>query len=523
MAVARAAELYRAGRFGEAVEEQRRVLAADPGGTEAFLRLAEALLHEGRFAAAEVAAGAVLAAADFAANGGLAVAHAVRGAALEARGQGGDALAAYREAIRLQPRLLAAHVGCGRVLQLEGKSEAAVEAFRAAVALAPEEAELRAVLGIALTTCGRSAEAMAAFDAALARDPDCVTAHVNASGLRTFAADSPDIARMERLIEDPGRSEADRLRLRFALAKAWTDAGDSERAFAHLAEGNRMKRATFEYDIAAAVRHMEEIAAAFTPATMARLAGGGSDSALPVFVVGMPRSGSTLVEQILASHPQIAAAGEIAALKEILRRLRRGGEAVRFPDVVADMAKADFGTIAALYLRLVAPMAEGRARLVDKMLDNFLLAGLIHLCFPNARIVHCRRDPVDTCFSCYSLLFGPHQPFAYELGELGRYWRAYDALMAHWRTVLPPDRLIEVRYEKVVDDLDGEARRLVAFCGLPWDDACLDFHKTQRVVTSASALQVRQPIFRSGLGRWRPFARHLGPLLEALGEGAEDR
>jgi hypothetical protein len=238
--------------------------------------------------------------------------------------------------------------------------------------------------------------------------------------------------------------------------------------------------------------------------------------------VGMPRSGSTLIEQVLASHPRVIGGGERPDFGAALRGARRREGALRDSDAfIAALSEPVLKRLAAAYLdRLVSAAAGTKAnplRITDKMLDNFRHLGLIHLALPNARIIHTRRDPVDTCLSCYSKLFAAPHPYSYDLGTLGRYWRAYDRLMAHWRAVLPPGVMLEVQYEQVVADFETEARRVIAHCGLDWDDACLDFYRTERPVRTASIVQVRQPIYRSSVGRWRPDAATLRPLLEGLG------
>jgi hypothetical protein len=219
-----------------------------------------------------------------------------------------------------------------------------------------------------------------------------------------------------------------------------------------------------------------------------------------------------LVEQILASHPDVWGAGELMTINHLVDDLPPPG----YPRIMATIDADRVRKLGEAYLAAVLPMAHGRKRLVDKMPGNFVNAGLIALALPGARIIHCQRDPVDTCLSCYSLDFTGAQPFCYDQAELGRYWRAYDRLMAHWRTVLPPDRFIEVRYEQVVADLETQARRLVDFVALPWDDACLSFHKTDRVVRTASLNQVRKPIYKQSVRRWTRHARNLRPLLKAL-------
>jgi hypothetical protein len=244
----------------------------------------------------------------------------------------------------------------------------------------------------------------------------------------------------------------------------------------------------------------------------------GEQSRLPIFVIGMPRSGTTLIEQILASHPQVFGAGELALFDQAAGALRDSlpGQPP-YPDMAEAMSGEDFGKVGAIYLERLTQLAPDAHRIVDKMPGNFLLAGLIHLALPNATIIHAVRDPVDTCVSCYSLLFND-QKYSYDLSELGRYYWHYQSLMAHWHGVLPPGRILDVRYEELIGDLEGVARRIVAQCGLPWDERCLDFHRTSRMVNTPSATQVRKPIYRSSIGRWRRYKALLSPLLAELGK-----
>jgi Sulfotransferase family len=288
------------------------------------------------------------------------------------------------------------------------------------------------------------------------------------------------------------------LYIHFALAKALDDLKNYGRAFEHLRQGNALKRERIHYDEAGALQLFERISTTFDRALFDRFQGQGDPSSVPVFVLGMPRSGSTLIQQILASHPQIHAAGELTILE-------------RSPmDVTA------FRQLGQSYLSQLPKVPDEKIRIVDKLPGNFLRIGLIHLMFPNARIIHSMRDPMDTCLSCYSKLFNVGLPFTYDLAELGRYYRAYSELMAHWRSVLPPGAMLEVSYEDVVDDLEGQARRLIDYCGLPWDRRCIDFHRSGHPVRTASAVQVRQPLFRGSVHRWRHYEAGLAPLLNEL-------
>jgi hypothetical protein len=251
---------------------------------------------------------------------------------------------------------------------------------------------------------------------------------------------------------------------------------------------------------------------------MGRYGGHGDPSPVPVFVFGMPRSGTTLVEQILASHPQVFGAGETDDFARSAAGLgERTDNLALTPEAVSSIPGERLRDLGARYVERVARTAPAAARITDKTLENFRFVGLIHLALPNAKIIHVRRHPLDTCLSCFSKLFQGHLPYTYDLAELGRYYRLYEGLMAHWRRVTPPGVMLEVRYEDVVADLEGQARRILAHCGLDWDARCLDFHLTQRSVRTASATQVRQPIYDHSIGRWRAYASFLEPLIVELG------
>jgi hypothetical protein len=319
----------------------------------------------------------------------------------------------------------------------------------------------------------------------------------------------------------------DRIFLHFALGQALADGGEHARSFDHLLAGNALQRRRVAYDEAATLDVLDRIRAVFTPALMRSRQVGGDPSATPVFIVGMPRSGSTLIEQILASHPGVFGVGERTVFPQALANLvvRNAGAASDLAAIAALPAE-QFALLGADYLRRLHDAAGGDAarraqpyqRITDKYLANFAYLGLIHMALPNVRFIHSRRAPVETCLSCFSRLFDD-VPFSYDLGELGRYWRAYDALMAHWARVLPPGVMLEVRYEDVVADVEGQARRMLAHCGLEWDRACLSFHATKRLVLTESAVQVRRPIYRTSMQRWRPRPDLLRPLLEGLGVG----
>ena len=359
---------------------------------------------------------------------------------------------------------------------------------------------------------------MAHYGQAIAISPDYAEAHLNRSDIKRFQAGDADLATLQALAGSADSSNDKAHYIHFALAKALDDAGDYARAFEHLLKGNALKRRQISYDETGALELLHRIRTVFDSRLLDRFQGAGHPSPVPVFVLGMPRSGSSLIEQILAGHPQIQGAGELT----ILEKMEAGGlyepETLPYPQCISALDAEAFEQIGRSYLSRLPKIEDGKIRMVDKLPGNFLRIGLIRLILPNAKIIHTTRHPIDTCVSCYSKLFTNGLPFTYDLAELGRYYRGYSELMKHWRSVLPPGVMLEVAYEDVVDDLEGQARRLMEHCGVPWDDRCLSFHRTNRPVRTASVVQVRQPLFRSSLGRWRRYESGLGSLLDALGD-----
>jgi tetratricopeptide (TPR) repeat protein len=443
--------------------------------------------------------------------------HNNRGHALAALGQFDAAMAAYRHAIALKPdypealcNWAAAHYCLDQLDEAEAKC-------RQAIAVNADCAAAHHNLALILKEKGRLREAQQAEKRAIRLAPRNTSYYEHLAGMRTFKPGDRYMKALQRLAADcSSMSAADQVHLHFALAKAFSDSGQSSRAFAQLLAGNKLKRQLTDYDEAATLARMERTREVFTPDFLTRHRGSGVPSRLPVFIIGMPRSGSTLIEQILASHPEVFGAGELTLLDQVTGAMCNALPGTPpFPAMASAMSAEHFRALGATYLDKLVQRAPNAARIVDKMPGNFLFAGLIHLALPDATIIHAVRDPIDTCVSCFSILF-KKQDQTYDLAELGRYYRHYQALMAHWRRVLPPERFIELRYEDLVTDVEGAARRIVAHCGLTWDARCLDFHRTERAVRTASATQVRQPIYKSSIGRWREYEALLAPLLAEL-------
>ena len=537
---------YQAGRLSEARRAAKRVLGARPDDIDALHLYGCAAMELGDFDASIGALQSVVAYAPQ-----FAEAHDNLGNSLMAVGRLEEAEAAFRRAIAAKPAFAAAHNNLGNVLDKLRDFEAAAEAYRRALGIDPnsalahnnlgtalqhlgafEEAEAayrKAIeiepdlsathnnLGSLLQSLGRLEDAEAALRQALAIKPDYATAFRHLSSLNSFSVGDADIRHAEKVLASATVTDDQVMDFSFALAKAYDDVGDYDRAFSHLEKGNRIKRASIAHDAGLDQSIIERTIAAFDRDVFARLAGNGFPSEAPIFIVGMPRSGTTLVEQIVASHSQVQAGNE---LQDFVRLGLELGERIQssnsYPEAVADLRPEDLEPLGRAYVEQVSRRLAPTTRFTDKQTENFRTIGLIHLALPNAKIIHCLRDPVDTCLSCYKTYFVNDVDFAYDLPELGRHYRARTRLMDHWHTVLP-GRILDIRYEDLVADQETLTRGLLEFCGLPWEDACLAFHENPRPVLTASAAQVRRPIYRDALNRWKHYERHLAQLFEALG------
>lgn len=426
------------------------------------------------------------------------------------------AIACHRAAVALLPGDAKSYNNLGSALQALDQAWDALICYRRATTLAPAYAEAYYNIGTALIDTGDADGAYTAFTQAIALSPRRGCFHRMLAETGKVAVDGPDLCRMEDLAGDMASlPETDRMELHFALGKAYADAGRHEDSFRQMLAGNKYKRQSLVYDEDATLRALSRIPDIYTTELLARGSKAGHSSRLPIFVVGMPRSGTTLIEQILASHPQVFGAGELRDLQQLSDEWTRAS-GLPLPEAAPLLPDGAWQRLGAAYVESVARRAPGFPHIVDKMPSNFTMIGLIRMALPDAKIIHAVRDPVDTCLSFFSKLFSGRQPFAYDLAELGRYYRAYHCLMAYWRRVIPPDVMLEVPYEEVVADMEGQARRILAHCGLDWDPRCLDFHQTRRVVRTASAMQVRQPLYNTSVGRWHVYGDLAKPLLEAL-------
>lgn len=406
------------------------------------------------------------------------------------------------------------------VLGRIGEYEDSIALYRAVLADYPRQPKVWMSLGHALKTANHNAESIQAYRRCIELAPQLGEVWWSLANLKTLRFTDEDVATMRAQLERGDLTHEDRFHFHFALGKALEDAGNYADSFAHYAEGNRLRRKTIRYDADENQAHVTRSKRLFTKEFFAERAGWGCAARDPIFIVGLPRSGSTLIEQILASHSQVEGTQELPDVTILARRVAnrtsRAGESA-YPRALEKYSADELAALGEQYLAQTRIQRKTQAPLfIDKMPNNFAHVGLIHLMLPNARIIDARRHPLGCCFSGFKQHFARGQSFTYDLTELGRYYRGYVELMAHFDDVLP-GRVHRVFHERMVEDTEGEIRRLLEYCGLPFEESCLRFHENQRAVRTASSEQVRQPIYRTGVDHWRHYQPWLRPLEDALG------
>lgn len=428
------------------------------------------------------------------------------------------ALYACQRALRNKPDHHGALNLMGRICRDLEDLTGSIEYCRKALDIRSDAPDVLNNLGISLLEIGDLDGATQALSRAAELDPHSIATYINLASAKKFKSGDPEIAVLETALQREHLNEDQRLSLHYSLGKAYDDVKEYHKAFEQFMAGATVKRKQLTYDEMPTLRLFDRIKHVFTPKLLEEQAGFGDPNLRPIFIVGMPRSGSTLIEQILASHPEIYGAGEVKYLHQgVLEVDKMFGSAVRYPELMHLLEHSQLQAIATHYRDNLPELPEGKTRITDKMLTNYYYVGLIYLLFPNARIIHCKRNAVDTCISCYSKMFREDMPYTYDLKEIAHYYQKYSELMDYWKSVLPKSYILEVRYEEVVGNLEQEARKIVAHCDLEWDAACLDFHKTDRPVKTASVTQVRQPLYASSVERWRNYGDLVHPLVAELG------
>ncbi len=446
------------------------------------------------------------------------------GPVLLALGRVEEADAAARHLQKIEPENPQTWIVMATVASRFMRQEQALEAYQRAAQYRPGDLRLLMSIGHVCKSLGRRAESESSYKEVLAADSANAEAWWSLADLKNYSFDDAEVAAMQRLIADAesaGRASPADAQLHFALGKALEQRGRYSEAFAAYAQGNLLRRRDNPFDVEAFEQRAQRIRAFFSPAFFAGRAGGGDPSSAPIFIVGLPRSGSTLIEQILASHSQVDGTMELPNIVNLVRSFEdlapnRDG----YPEAVGGLPAAQFADLGGRYIAETAPLRRGRERFTDKLPNNFSHVGLIHAILPNATLIDARRHPMDACFSTFKQHFASGQTFSYDLEDLGRYYRGYLSLMDHWDEVLP-GRVLHVQYEELVRDPEANIRRLLAHCGLPFEPACLSFHENARAVRTPSAEQVRRPIYTSAVGYWRCFEQQLEPLRRALGDSLE--
>lgn len=543
------------GRYDDAVVSYRQALTIRPAHVDTWINLGKACKLLERY---EEARSCYQQAITLSPNN--AIAHNNLGNAFNALNQHEDALESFNKAVTLDPDYAEAYYNSALVLQELKRFDEALAGHQKAIALSPKHAEAHLNLGIVLQEFKRLDEAMASYDQAIALKPGYANAYASKGALlielgkmsdaetvlrkavelavpgetgplttllslRRCQSDDPLLGQLETHYADRESLSLEKQEyLAFSMGKAMENIGEYDKSFSAYEEANRIHRLEYPYDESEDERYLLKARSFFSRELFdkcAALSAGQplpQDDRVPIFIVGMPRSGTTLIEQVLASHPSLFGAGELPLLAGLAKK-------VELPPLDSpgwEDAMLALKELGHEYLKQTWSLAPDAQYITDKMPHNFRHLGVIHLMLPNAKIIHAMRDPMDSCFSSFALRFKEGHEYSYDLRTLGRHYQRYRQLMDHWHSVLPAGRILDVRYEDTVADLEGQARRLLEYIGLPWDPACLNFYENKRVVSTASVTQVRKPIYSSSVARWKRFEKHLGPLIEIVRSESEN-
>jgi tetratricopeptide (TPR) repeat protein len=510
--MALAAEHQKEGRLDEAEHLYRRILRHNPRNVDAMRLLALVSLKAGREGEAEtLLEKATSLAPDFL------LALLDLGRLRKEQDRYEDALQCFDRVIALDPGNVQAHYLRGSTLAPASFTEEAIAAYEHCLRLKPDHVGALIGIGHVLKAVGRYDEAVASYIDCIRQLPDYGETYWSLANLKTYRFDDASLAEMERRAGSPGNSVQSEVNFLFALGKAHEDRGDFEKAWSCYRSGNVKQRGEVSYDPVQTEAMNDRLVRVFSAEFLASRAGCGLDDSAPIFIVGLPRSGSTLLEQILASHSQVEGTSELPYLGRVAMWLNRNrADGINYPEAVRELHPRNFRSLGEDYLSLARMhRRSGAARFIDKNPNNFPNIGFLALILPNARVIDARRHPLDACLSCYRQLFAKGQAFTYDLTEIGEYYLQYQRMMDHWAEVLP-GKVLTVQYEEVVSDFETQVRRLLGFCGLPWEDACLRFYESDRPVRTPSSEQVRQPIYDRSVGHWGHYGGHLDELIGVI-------
>lgn len=535
-------------KYEQAADYYRKAIAANPNNIEPQNNLGATLVQLNKPQESLEILNAVLSKNPY-----YVEANCNKGCALNALGLEIESLAAFYKTLELDPKYAKAYAGISRVeldLSHEDKAE---EMAKKAIEYDPLLPEAYAALGMALLSQGHTDKARINFEKALSLDKTLSLARLGIGNIHLEEGNlkeaeiifesvlneetNDDISAMFNLSQTRKNKSSDNLVkqliekskiiddlhgskpmfLHFALGKVYDDIGEPDKSFYHYLEGCKLKRSKISYDPNSKDLQIQRIKNTFTKELIGSMKGSGCSSKTPIFILGMPRSGTTLTEQIIASHPDVYGAGELYDLMNLANWEGKNGS-VLFPENISMMNRTQIKTLGENYVSGLCARAPHAKKITDKMPANFFQIGLIHLILPNAKIVHVKRHPLDTCISCFTRLFAHNQDATYDLYELGRFYKNYFDLMNYWRGILPAGSFYELEYESLVEDTEVQAKALIEYCELKWNDACLSFYEHKRNIRTASVTQVRQPIYKSSVHRWKKYEKFLGPLIEGLGD-----
>ena len=510
--LARAIECLQENQFEEAERISREIMSINPGNVEALRLMGRMAERQNRVGMAERHYRKALEIApDYT---GVIV---DLGKLLRDDDRFEEAIACFRQAIEMEPGNARLHDLLANALAPAALTYEAIEAHQKAIELDPKLAIAWLGLGHMLKTVGRQKEAIKAYHQCYELEPDIGAIQWSLANLKTYHFKDEEIEDMETKIERDDLGAESEVNFLFALAKAWEDRKEYGRAWRYYDKGNSQRRIQELYDPVDIEVVNDMILDVFSRELLETNAGAGNADPSPIFVIGLPRSGSTLIEQILASHSMVEGTSELPYVARITRSLNRNrADGINYPKAVAELDERHFAAMGQDYINFCQMhRTEGKQHFIDKNPNNFPAVGFIHLILPNAKIIDARRHPMDAGFSCYRQLFAKGQPFTYDLTEIGEYYLQYQRMMDYWHEVLP-GRVLTMQYEEVVADFENQVRRLLEYCGLPFEEGCLNFYDTDRPVRTASSEQVRQPIYSQSVGRWRYYEQHLDELKEVL-------
>jgi tetratricopeptide (TPR) repeat protein len=508
----RGMNLQRMGNPREAEKIYRDVLLRDPGNVDALRLLASVAMRAKQWGDAEALLDRALEIAPDFSLGWMDI-----GLARQEQDKTAEAIDAFNRVIQLEPAKPNGYVSAGTVKAMIGEHDEALELFGKALEINPANFGALSGMGHILKTVGKQEEAIAHYRKCIKHNPDHGETWWSMANLKTFRFDDSDIEVMQQRVARESLLEEQKANFHFALGKAFEDKQDFDKAFEHYALGNANRRDRESYDPVQTVDLHDQFIEVFSKEFLAERVGTGHESNAPIFIVGLPRSGSTLIEQILASHPDVEGTHELPDLGRVARSTGANREDRKaYPRVIPLLDDDEFEVLGEDYLRRTERHREtDLPRFTDKLPNNFAHVGFLSLILPNAKIINAKRHPLDSCLGSFKQLFARGQPFTYDQFELAEFYLEYQRLMDHWHAVLP-GKVLDVQYEDVVDDLETQVRRILEFCELSWDDACLRFYETDRAVKTASSEQVRQPIYSSAKHKWRSYEAHLGPMIEVL-------